>query len=101
MFGGNDREGTAARWPSGCALTKIALGSFLNRTLSAPHFAFWTFDDGFGIANTEQCQVYDNLSGLLLQRRDSARSAEHDAEDLLNGKALEHVLLDQYLGSSQ
>jgi glucan phosphoethanolaminetransferase (alkaline phosphatase superfamily) len=68
---------------------------------SIPHFAFWTFDDGFGIADAEQCQVYDNLSGLLLQRRDTTRSAAQDAEQLRNGKALEQVLLDQYLGLSQ
>lgn len=66
-----------------------------------PHFAFWTFDDGFGIADAEQCQVYDNLSGLLLQRRDTTRSTAQDAEQLLNGKALEQILLDQYLGLSQ
>lgn len=68
---------------------------------SIPHFAFWTFDDGFGIADAAQCQVYDNLSGLLLQRRDATRSTVDDAEQLLNGKALEQVLLDQYLGFSQ
>jgi len=68
---------------------------------SVPHFAFWTFDDGFGIANAEQCQVYDNLSGMLLQRRDTSRSTDADAEQLQNGKALEQVLLDQYLGLSQ
>jgi len=66
-----------------------------------PHFAFWTFDDGFGISDAEQCQVYDNLSGQLLQRRDTARSRAADEEQLLNGKALEQVLLDQYLGLSQ
>lgn len=66
-----------------------------------PHFAFWTFDDGFGIADVDQCQVYDNLSGMLLQRRDTTRSTAQDAEQLLNGKALEQVLLDQYLGLSQ
>lgn len=66
-----------------------------------PHFAFWTFDDGFGIADATQAQVYDNLSGLLLQRRDASRSASEDSEQLLNGKALEQVLLDQYITLSQ
>jgi len=66
-----------------------------------PHFAFWTFDDGFGIADARQTQVYDNLSGLLLQRRDSSASATEDAEQLRNGQALEQVLLDQYIGLSQ
>ncbi|MBL7938280.1 MAG: sulfatase-like hydrolase/transferase [Flavobacteriales bacterium] len=68
---------------------------------SRPHFAFWTFDDGFGIADATQAQVYDNLSGLLLQRRDTSRSAREDNEQLLNGKALEQVLLDQYIKLSQ
>lgn len=68
---------------------------------TVPHFAFWTFDDGFGIADKDQWQVYDNLSGLLLQRRDSSRSTDQDADQLLNGKALEQVLLDQYLDLSQ
>lgn len=68
---------------------------------TVPHFAFWTFDDGFGISDTEQGQVYDNLSGLLLQRRDTTRTPAQDAVQLLNGKALEQVLLDQYLGLSQ
>ncbi len=66
-----------------------------------PHFAFWTFDDGFGIADADQSQVYDNLSGLRLQRRDTTRSDAQDEEQLRNGKALEQVLLDQYLDLSQ
>lgn len=66
-----------------------------------PHFAFWTIDDGFGIADATQAQVYDNLSGLLLQRRDTSRNASDTREQLLNGKALEQVLLDQYITLSQ
>jgi phosphoglycerol transferase MdoB-like AlkP superfamily enzyme len=66
-----------------------------------PHFAFWTFDDGFGIADATQAQVHDNLSGLLLQRRDTSRTTSEDNEQLLNGKALEQVLLDQYITLSQ
>lgn len=66
-----------------------------------PHFAFWSFDDGFGIADARQTQVYDNLSGLLLQRRDSSASQTQDAEQLRDGKALEQILLDEYIGLSQ
>ena len=66
-----------------------------------PHFAFWTFDDGFGIADATQAQVYDNLSGLLLQHRDTSRSESDDSDQLVNGKALEQVLLDQYIKLSQ
>ncbi|MEO8589015.1 MAG: sulfatase-like hydrolase/transferase [Flavobacteriales bacterium] len=68
---------------------------------TSAHFAFWTFDDGFGIADARQTQVYDNLAGLLLQRRDSSASASEDAEQLRNGQALEQILLDQYIGLSQ
>jgi len=67
----------------------------------APHFAFWTFDDGFGIADARQTQVYDNLSGLLLQRRDSAASVDSDRNQLRDGQALEQILLDQYITLSQ
>jgi phosphoglycerol transferase MdoB-like AlkP superfamily enzyme len=65
------------------------------------HFAFWTFDDGFGIADQRQTQVYDNLSGLLLQRRDTLGSSSEDSEQLRNGQALEQILLDQYITLSQ
>ena len=66
-----------------------------------PHFAFWSFDDGFGIADARQTQVFDNLSGLLLQHRDSSASQALDVEQLRDGKALEQILLDQYIGLSQ
>lgn len=66
-----------------------------------PHFAFWTFDDGFGIADEIQTQVMDNVSGIILQRKDSLSEPDHDREQLSNGKALEQVLLDQYIRLSQ
>jgi hypothetical protein len=65
------------------------------------HFAFWTFDDGFGIAEKDQCLVYDNLSGLLLQRRDTMARPAADVEMLKKGKALEQILLDRYITLSQ
>ena len=66
-----------------------------------PHFAFWTFDDGFGIANSQQGLVYDNLADRLLERRDT--SISKDANDALvrDGQALEQVLLKEYLELSQ
>lgn len=67
----------------------------------AQNFAFWTFDDGFGIAEKDQCLVYDNLSGLLLQQRDTKARPEADAELLKKGKALEQILLDRYITLSQ
>ena len=67
----------------------------------SPHFAFWTFDDGFGIAEEDQCLVYDNLSGLLLQQRDTTARPEANAELLKKGKALEQILLERYITLSQ
>lgn len=68
---------------------------------AAPHFAFWTFDDGFGIADARQTLVWDNLGKLLLQRRDTLATPAADSELLRNGQALEQVLLDQYITLSQ
>lgn len=68
---------------------------------SKQHFAFWTFDDGIGIADARQTQVYDNLSGLLLQRRDTLADPSADEEQLRNAQALEQILLDQYITLSQ
>lgn len=70
-------------------------------TLDAPHFGFWTFDDGFGIARADQTLVFDNLSKLVMQRRDSTTSAGADTELLRDGQALEQVLLDRYITLSQ
>ncbi len=65
------------------------------------HFAFWTFDDGFGMANAEQAIVYDNLSKLVMQRRDTSASNSDDELPLLQGKALEQVLMERYIELSQ
>ena len=70
-------------------------------TADAPHFGFWTFDDGFGIARADQTIVFDNLSKLVMQRRDSTANASDDTELLRNGQALEQVLLDRYITLSQ
>lgn len=70
-------------------------------TLDAPHFGFWTFDDGFGIARADQSLVFDNLSKLVMQRRDSTTSMNVDTELLRDGQALEQVLLDRYITLSQ
>lgn len=67
---------------------------------TVPHFAFWTFDDGFGIADPSGVQVFDNLSGLLLQESGTATTVQKN-EQLTNGKALEQTLLDQYIELSQ
>lgn len=67
----------------------------------ARHFAFWTFDDGFGIADAEQMLVYDNLGHRRLQLRDSTRSETVNTALERQGQALEQVLLDQYIRLSQ
>ncbi len=67
---------------------------------TVPHFAFWTFDDGFGIADAAGVQVYDNLAGSLLQESGTP-TADQKSEQLANGKALEQILLDQYIQMSQ
>lgn len=66
-----------------------------------PHFAFWTFDDGFGIADARQTQVMDNVSGIILQRRDTLSDADRDALQLTDAKALEQILMDQFIRLSQ
>ena len=70
-------------------------------TADGQHFAFWTFDDGFGIANAEQGLVFDNLGKRLLQVRDSTQSETRDSALLRQGQALEQVLLDRYIELSQ
>jgi Sulfatase len=70
-------------------------------TADGQHFAFWTFDDGFGIANAEQGLVFDNLGKRLLQVRDSTQSETRDSALLRQSQALEQVLLDRYIELSQ
>lgn len=67
----------------------------------APHFGFWTFDDGFGIANSSQTIVWDNLGKRVLQLRDSSVMEANNVEMLRDGEALEQVLLDRYIELSQ
>lgn len=67
----------------------------------ARHFAFWTFDDGFGFADAEQSIVWDNLGKRVLQLRDSTANGAINSEMLRNGQALEQVLLDRYIELSQ
>ncbi|MBK7944291.1 MAG: LTA synthase family protein [Flavobacteriales bacterium] len=65
------------------------------------HFAYWTFDDGFGIADAQQMLVFDNLGQRRLQLRDSAASESLNQQLETRGKALEQVLLDRYISLSQ
>ncbi|MBZ0206850.1 MAG: sulfatase-like hydrolase/transferase [Flavobacteriales bacterium] len=65
-----------------------------------PHTAFWTFNNGFGIADSTQKLVFDDNSKRVIELGDSSNTA--DAERLLHaGKAQLQVLLDRYIEFDQ
>jgi phosphoglycerol transferase MdoB-like AlkP superfamily enzyme len=65
-----------------------------------PHDSFWTFNDGFGIADSTQAVAFDEVGQRVVELSDSA--AANDRDRLLrNGKARLQVLLDRYLGFNQ
>ncbi len=67
---------------------------------SVPHSAFWTFNDGFGIADSSQCVVFDEAGQRILEPGDSARMADQ-GRLLTIGKAHLQVLIDRYIGFNQ
>ena len=67
---------------------------------TVPHSAFWTFNEGFGIADSSQIVVMDAISKRTTELRDSSRTADRDRL-LRNGKAQLQLLLDQYIGFNQ
>lgn len=65
-----------------------------------PHQAFWTFNNGFGIADSTQAVVFDDNSKRIIELRDSSRTT--DEQRLLHaGKAQLQVLLDRYMEFDQ
>jgi phosphoglycerol transferase MdoB-like AlkP superfamily enzyme len=67
---------------------------------STPHAAFWTFNNGFGMADSIQEVVFDAEGKRIIELRDSTRQA--DAQRLLrNGQATLQLLLDQYIAFDQ
>ncbi len=67
---------------------------------ATPHQAFWTFNNGFGIADSTQQVVFDDNSKRVIELRDSSRTG--DEERLLHaGKAQLQVLLDRYIEFDQ
>lgn len=65
-----------------------------------PHAAFWTFNNGFGIADSTQEIVFDDNGKRVIELRDSSRTV--DAERLLRyGQAELQVLLDRYIRFDQ
>lgn len=67
---------------------------------ATPHTAYWTFNNGFGIADSTQQVVFDDRSKRVIEIRDSSRTA--DEQRLLNaGKAELQLLLDRYMEFDQ
>lgn len=65
-----------------------------------PHDAYWTFNEGFGIADSVQTVVYDAVGQRITEVRDSVRIVDRDRL-LREGQARLQVLLDRYIGFNQ
>lgn len=67
---------------------------------ATPHSAFWTFNNGFGLADSAQAIAFDANGGLVIELRDST---DHRGQERLLqlGKAQLQVLLDRYIGFDQ
>ncbi|QQR86178.1 MAG: sulfatase-like hydrolase/transferase [Flavobacteriales bacterium] len=63
-----------------------------------PHFAYWSFDDGFGIATDERTLVWDNVAQRYLEQLGDTRANADKSEQLARGQAITQVLLDRYIG---
>ena len=67
---------------------------------ATPHTAYWTFNNGFGIADSTQQVVFDDRSKRVIEIGDRSRTA--DEQRLLNaGKAELQLLLDRYMEFDQ
>lgn len=85
--------------PTLFALLKIHPGSFRwGRNMLNPYhkgFAFYTFDNGFGIITPDEEVVYDcNLKSVLIHRK-KTKSCNGDA--LGKGKAMLQLMFDEYI----
>lgn len=67
---------------------------------AATHRAFWTFDEGFGTADSVQTVVYDAVGKRIIELRDSTRVGDRDRL-LHEGQARLQVLLDRYIDFDQ
>ena len=65
-----------------------------------PHMARWSFNEGFGIADSVQTLVFDETADRVIELRDSARTTDADRL-LVQGKAGVQVLLDRYIRFNQ
>ncbi|MFZ1686944.1 MAG: sulfatase-like hydrolase/transferase [Flavobacteriales bacterium] len=68
---------------------------------SRTQFAYWSFDDGFGIADNERKLVWDNVGQRYLQQLGDTISSRSKDDLLLRGKAITQVLLDRYIGFNE
>lgn len=69
--------------------------------ISVHHDAFWTFNEGFGIADSTQAIVYDEVGDRITYLRDSSASTAANEQLLREGKARIQVLLERYIGFNQ
>lgn len=67
---------------------------------TVPHDAYWTFNEGFGLADSAQTVVLDAVGQRITELRDSTRIGDRDRL-LRDGKARLQVLLDRYIGFNQ
>lgn len=63
----------------------------------SPEFAYYTFDNGFGIITPKQILVYDHNLGQVVYRKNNLSAAE-DEEILNEGKAYLQVMFEEYIG---
>lgn len=67
---------------------------------AASHRAFWTFNEGIGMADSVQTVVYDPLGGRVIELRDSARTNDRDRL-LQEAKVRLQVIMDRFIGFNQ
>lgn len=66
-----------------------------------PHFAYWSFDDGFGIATEARTLVWDNVAGQYVEQVGDTLESPDKSAQLIQGQAITQVLLDRYIGFNQ
>jgi hypothetical protein len=97
----------AAKWTSllpcshsSACRTANTLGAATSSATPRRTQAFWTFNNGFGIADSTQEVVFDDNGKRVIELRDSSRTI--DAQRLLHtGKAELQLLLDRYMEFDQ
>jgi len=62
-----------------------------------PHFAFYSFDDGFGWINDRQQLVYDGRQKKLIFQKNDSLPDDENEKYFNHGKAYLQLLMDEYL----